>query len=138
MAKEKRIPIPLTEFAVPAPRRGSIDAYSGFGRSQQMGIELHQRVQAARTKAHSNYRAEVSTSHDFVLDDYIFEIGGRIDGIFDITESQTQTKIEEIKSSFNIFELSKRIRESGMDHPYCLQLLTYGYIYWLQTQKKPT
>lgn len=138
MAKEKRIPIPLTEFAVPAPRRGSIDAYSGFGRSQQMGIELHQRVQAARTKAHSNYRAEVSTSHDFVLDDYIFEIGGRIDGIFDITESQTQTKIEEIKSSFNIFELSKRIRESGMDHPYCLQLLTYGYIYWLQTQKEPT
>lgn len=137
MAKEKRIAIPLTEFAVPAPRRGSIDAYSGFGRSQQMGIELHQRVQALRTKSHPNYRAEVSTSHDFVLDDYIFEISGRIDGIFDITESQTETKIEEIKSSFNIFELSKRIRESGIDHPYCLQLLTYGYIHWLQTQKKP-
>tara|TARA_B110001454_G_scaffold219204_1_gene252261 strand:+ start:74926 stop:77346 length:2421 start_codon:yes stop_codon:yes gene_type:complete len=137
MAKQKKISIPLTEFAVPAPRRGSIDAYSGFGRSQQMGIELHQRVQSARAKSHPNYRAEVMTSHEFKIDNYIFDIGGRIDGIFDITEDQSETKIEEIKSSFNIFELSKRIREAGIDHPYCLQLLTYGYIHWLQTQKKP-
>jgi DNA excision repair protein ERCC-2 len=137
MAKEKKISIPLTDFAVPAPRRGSIDAYSGFGRSQQMGIELHQRVQGARAKTHPNYRAEVMTSHEFKIDNYIFDIGGRIDGIFDISEDQSETKIEEIKSSFNIFELSKRIRDAGIDHPYCLQLLTYGYIHWLQNHKKP-
>lgn len=137
MAKDKKISIPITEFAVPAPRRGSIDAYSGFGRSQQMGIELHQRVQSLRSKAHSNYRAEVMTSHEFTIDNYVFDINGRIDGVFDAMESDAEPKIEEIKSSFNIFELSKRIRESGIDHPYCLQLLTYGYIHWLKTQKKP-
>lgn len=137
MKSQKKISIPITEFAVPAPRRGSIDAYSGFGRSQQMGIELHQRVQAARLKVHSHYRAEVMTSQEFPLDNYLFEVGGRLDGIFDICELQSETKIEEIKSSFNIFELSKRIRESEMDHPYCLQLLTYGYIHWLHNQKKP-
>ncbi|MBL7543289.1 MAG: ATP-dependent DNA helicase [Bdellovibrionaceae bacterium] len=137
MSEGKKVALSVTEFAVPAPRRGSIDAYSGFGRSQQLGIELHQRVQAARIKTHPNYRAEVATTHEFPFGNYRFEISGRMDGVFDSDEKKEDIRIEEIKSSFNIYELAKRIRESGIDHPYCLQLLTYGYIYWQQNQKTP-
>jgi DNA excision repair protein ERCC-2 len=183
MAKPKKISISVTEFAVPAPRRGSIDAYSGFGRGQQLGIELHQKVQLARAKIYPNYRAEVMTEHEFISGEFNFEVSGRIDGVFEKTTGNTDKtvaieghsqnsldeysvddiqknladifsefddeksnedtvhtatfKIEEIKSSFNIFELSKRIRDSGIDHPYCLQLLTYGYIHWLKHQEKP-
>lgn len=133
MSKLKKVSISVTEFAVPAPRRGSIDAYSGFGRSQQMGIELHQRVQAIRMKTSSRYQAEVLAQHDIPFGDYVFEINGRMDGFY----SGDNPKIEEIKSSFNIFELSKRVRDVGIDHPYCLQLLTYGYFFWLKNQKKP-
>jgi DNA excision repair protein ERCC-2 len=129
----KKISISVTEFALPSPRRGSIDVHSGFGRSQSMGIELHQKVQAARTKLHSNYQAEVLTSCEFDSADYRFEVSGRMDGFF----SGENVKIEEIKSSFNIYELSKRLKEADEEHPYCLQLLTYGYIYWLQNRKKP-
>lgn len=196
--KTKTIHLPVTDFAVPAPRRGSIDAYSGFGRSQQMGIELHQRVQTLRARTYTNYRSEVLTSHTFEIDDYCFEISGRMDGIFektpvgnpepigengrndkdedskdagvDVGENDSDNhsnydgdgvaalsthelldeifsaddeflvnefRIEEIKSSFNIYELSKRIRDAGIDHPYYLQILTYGYIHWLKTKEIP-
>jgi len=129
----KKIQLSVTDFALPSPRKGSIDVYSGFGRGQQMGTELHQKIQAARTSAHENYQAEVFISHEFPAGDYVFEVSGRMDGFF----AGQMPKIEEIKSSFNIYELSKRVKETGLDHPYCLQLLTYGYFHWLQNQKKP-
>jgi DNA excision repair protein ERCC-2 len=129
----KRVLLSVTEFAVPSPRRGSIDAHSGFGRSQQLGIELHQQVQALRLKTCSGYRPEVSTSFEFPKENYRFEVSGRMDGLFETEE----IIIEEIKSSFNIYELSKRIRDIGFEHPYCLQLLTYGYIYWKKNQIQP-
>lgn len=44
--------------------------------------------------------------------------------------------IEEIKSTFNIWELAKHLRRKE-HHPYCLQLLTYGYFHYLETGKKP-
>jgi DNA excision repair protein ERCC-2 len=49
-----------------------------------------------------------------------------MDGIF----RHELPKIEEIKTTFNIRELAQRLADSLMDHPYCLQLLTYGYFYW--------
>ncbi len=129
-----QISLAITEFALPAPRKGSIDVHSGMGRnSQQIGIELHQKIQAERAKDFPNYEAEIATKHSFSTEEYDFEVQGRMDGFF----SGDEAKIEEIKSTFNIYELSKRLRESIDDHPYCLQLLTYGYLYWLQHSKKP-
>jgi DNA excision repair protein ERCC-2 len=46
-------------------------------------------------------------------------------------------RIEEIKTSFNIFELKQKLRDPGSSHPYCLQLQTYGYFYWLQNKIIP-
>ena len=37
----------------------------------------------------------------------------------------------------NIRELAKSLTDSPMDHPYCLQLLTYGYFYRRQHQLLP-
>lgn len=112
--------------------KGSIDSYSGFGRAQ-LGTQLHQLVQRDRMKEHSNYRPEVVTSHEFSIGNYVFDVNGRMDGVFEAEPF----KIEEIKSNFNIYELYKRLRDAQDEHPYCLQLKTYGYIHWLRTKEIP-
>jgi DNA excision repair protein ERCC-2 len=118
--------IPLRDFALPAPRSGSIEAHSGYSRSAADGQEIHVRVQKQRTKADPSYQSEVSVSSVFERGGYSFRIDGRMDGIF----RHDLPKIEEIKTTFNIRELSQRLAVNPMDHPYCLQLLTYGYFYW--------
>lgn len=129
----KKIKLGVTEFAVPAPRKGSIDVHSGFGRGPASGLEIHQRIQSKRLKEFPNYLAEVPVEFEFKTEKYIFEVSGRIDGFFDSSEAT----IEEIKSSFSIYDLAKRLRESKGEHPYCLQVLTYGYIHWKKTNSIP-
>lgn len=134
---KKKVSIPITEFAVPAPLRGSIDTLSGFGRASELGLEIHAEVQAKRISAHANYRAEVPISRQIDGEEFVFEIGGRIDGLFETRHAGGRPKIEEIKSTFNIFELQKRLRDGVDTHPYCLQLRTYGYFYFLQNGVLP-
>lgn len=129
----KVIKLSVQEFAMPSPRRGSIEPSSGLGTTLQKGIELHQKVQASRIAEIPDYETEVSISHSFEKDGYRFEVQGRLDGFI---PGETPV-IEEIKSSFNIFELSKKLKDKCFDHPYVIQLLTYGYFYYLQTDVKP-
>lgn len=133
--KIKTVRLSITEFAVPAPMRGSIDVLSGFGRASEMGLEIHNQIQAARMLLFKNYRPEAAVTHSFAAGGFNFEISGRMDGIFEAADGVS--KIEEIKSTFNIFELQKRLRDGRDEHPYCLQLRTYGYFYWLQKQIVP-
>lgn len=130
----KKISLGITEFAVPAPRRGSIDVHSGLGRAQQIGQELHLKIQAQRAiDFPTTYKAEVSMAQEFSKDQYTFDLRGRMDGFF----SGDKPRIEEIKSTFNIYDLLRTLKDSQDEHPYCLQLKTYGYIYWLQNNKIP-
>jgi DNA excision repair protein ERCC-2 len=129
----KVIKLALQEFAMPAPRRGSIEPSSGFSMGMQKGIELHQKVQAERKAEIPNYECEIPISWSFEKGDYKFEVAGRIDGM--IVGERPQ--IEEIKSSFNIFDLSKRLKDKRYDHPYFIQLASYGYFYWLEKGIKP-
>ncbi|HEY6009218.1 MAG TPA: ATP-dependent DNA helicase, partial [Geobacteraceae bacterium] len=122
----KLVTIPLRDFAVPVPRTGSIEAHSGYGRAAADGQEIHGRVQKKRAKADPAYQAEVPVSSLFERDGYRFRVDGRMDGIF----RHDSPLIEEIKSGFAIRELGRRLADRPMDHPYCLQLLTYGYFYW--------
>lgn len=126
----KTVSLSVGEFALPSPLRGSIEAHSGFGRTQ-LGQEIHLRVQSARKKEFPSYLAEVSVSHTFERGGYQFEIGGRIDGFF-----PGEGKIEEIKSSFQVKDLARRLEED-FQHPYSLQLQTYGYFHWIQHGKLP-
>lgn len=129
---KKKISISVTDFALPAPRRGSIDTHSGFGHGQFTGNELHKLIQQDRAED-SSYQSEVWISHEFPFDDYVFIISGKMDGVF----SKKKVKIEEIKSSFNIFELLRYLKADSDQHPYCLQLKTYGYLHWLKTKEIP-
>jgi len=130
----KPITIPLRDFALPAPRSGSIEAHSGYGRSAADGQEIHSRVQKQRAKADPAYQSEVPVSSLFERSGYSFRVDGRMDGIF----RHDVPKIEEIKSSFNIRELARHLTDAPMDHPYCLQLLTYGYLHWREHHVLPT
>lgn len=130
---DKVIRIALRDFAVPSPRRGSIDAHSGYKAAAQDGIELHRLAQVKRAQADDRYEAEVGIVRRFERGGYVFSVEGRIDGIF----RHRVPKIEEIKSSFNVWELSRSVEARGMDHPYVLQLLTYGYFFWKEEGALP-
>lgn len=129
----KVVKLALHEFALPSPRLGSIEPSSGYGTSMQKGIEHHQKVQAQRLSEIPDYENEVTIDWAFEKDNYRFEISGRMDGFIPGTRPQ----IEEIKSSFNIFDLAKNLKEKRFDHPYFIQLLSYGYFYWLHHGIKP-
>jgi DNA excision repair protein ERCC-2 len=129
----KLISVALRDFALPVPRTGSIEAHSGYGRAAADGQEIHVRVQKKRAKSDPSYESEVPLSCEFDREGYRFRIDGRMDGLF----RQDPPKIEEIKTSFNIRELARRLSENPLEHPYCLQLLTYGYFYRLEHRVVP-
>jgi DNA excision repair protein ERCC-2 len=129
----KLVTIPLLDFAVPAPRTGSIEVHSGYGRSAVDGIEVHTRVQKQRAKVDPLYLAEVTVSSLFERKGFSFRIDGRMDGIY----RHDPPKIEEIKTTFSIRDLSHHLSGNPMEHPYCLQLLTYGYFHWREYQILP-
>jgi len=124
----KRITVAIRDFAMPVPRTGSIEVNSGFGRAAAEGQEIHAREQRKRARSVQSYESEVSISRSFQREGYQFRIDGRMDGIFRCNPP----RIEEIKTSFNIRELARRITGNFSDHPYCLQLATYGYFFWLE------
>lgn len=124
----KLIPVALRDFALPVPRTGSIEVHSGYGRSAVEGREIHVRVQRKRARTDPAYEAEVPISRSFEREGYLFRIDGRMDGIF----RREPPRIEEIKTGFNIGDLARRLSGNLFEHPYCLQLLTYGYFYSLE------
>lgn len=129
----KIIIIPLRDFAVPSPLTGSIDTHSGLGQAAADGREIHQRVQKRRAKADPLYQAEVPITSLFDRDQYCFRVDGRMDGIF----RHDPPHIEEIKSAFNLADLQRRLSGNPLEHPYSLQLLTYGYLYWREHRVIP-
>ena len=124
----------VIEFAVSSPRQGSIDTHSGFGNDKNLGQEMHQIIQQEHRLAFAEYESEFQISHRFVTEDNIFKVTGKMDGIY----QRKKPIIEEIKTSFNIYELQRYIKKNMAIHPYCLQLLTYGYLYWLKHKEMPT
>jgi DNA excision repair protein ERCC-2 len=122
------ISIPVGQFALPAPRTGNLESHSGFARAAAEGVEIHLRVQKKRGKTDPRYQAEVPVMRMFERAGYRFQVNGRMDGIF----RHEQPMIEEIKTAFNIVELRRRLALDDMEHPYSLQLLSYGYFHWLE------
>ena len=129
----KLITLPLREFALPSPRSGSIELHSGYGSSTADGQEIHLRVQKRRAASDPTYQAEVAISGLFERECYSFRVDGRMDGIF----RSIPPRIEEIKSTSDIRELRYRLAGDPLEHPYSLQLLTYGYLQWRQLRQLP-
>lgn len=122
----KKIKLSLGLFSLPSPRSGSIESNSGYGGSLSEGIELHQELQTDRKAMDPAYTAEVKTVYTFTKGEYEFQVEGRMDGFYDLDTPH----IEEIKSTFNIWDLSKRIEEKRYAHPYFIQLMSYGYFHY--------
>ena len=129
----KLITIALRDFALPSPRTGSLEAHSGFSRAAAEGQEIHARLQRQKAKADPCYQAEVPVSSLFERGGFAFRVDGRMDGIF----RHDPPKIEEIKTSLNIRELSQQLAGNPLEHPYSLQLLSYGYFHWREFHALP-
>jgi DNA excision repair protein ERCC-2 len=129
----KTINISVQEFAQPSPRRGSIESSAGLSDAMERGSEIHQAIQRKRAEEFPNYKSEQRLVHEIEFEGYTFKVSGRMDGFFE----GDQVLIEEIKSSFNIFDLVKKLKSQGMNHPYNLQLMTYGYLVYCQSEKRP-
>ena len=136
MPKRRTIPLAVRDFALPVPRVGSIEAHSGYGRAPTEGQAIHVQVQMRRQSSYSCYRPEVPVRQELARGGYPFQISGRIDGLFEATPPEVP-RIEEIKTAFNLEELSAKLSNHPLTHPYCLQLRTYGYFFWLQNQVAP-
>jgi DNA excision repair protein ERCC-2 len=124
----------VIEFALPSPRVGSIDTYSGFGITSKQAIKKHQEIQLAKQKEDANYQAEVRITNTFAYQRKRFQVSGRMDGVY-IGEDFI---IEEIKTGFDTHKLSNVLKDTFYTHPFWLQLQTYGYMHWLNTDKIPT
>lgn len=121
--KKSVIKVPITEFAVPVPRTGSIEVNSGYGLLSQDAPESHYAIQKQRIESVVGYRPEVRVNHSAKSGKFSFAISGRADGVY---EHGSTLVIEEIKTAIDIKQLAQRLREDRY-HPYCLQLRTYGY-----------
>jgi DNA excision repair protein ERCC-2 len=118
------IPIAVRDFALPAPRTGSIEVHSGYAATTEQGVEIHVAIQAERSRQIKGYAAEVPLAHVFTIGKLSFRVGGRIDGIV----PGQPPLLEEIKSAFDAEGLARRL-DARDDHPYRLQLQTYAYLY---------
>lgn len=129
----KKIKLSVQEFASPAPKRGSLESGGGFNPGMQKGIELHQIVQRKRRARNPEYQAEKKLSRIFERGGFEFIVEGRMDGFI----PGLVPKIEEIKTTFNLNDLYLSLKADPYNHPYGLQLLTYGHIYWLEHKSLP-
>ncbi|WP_230849106.1 DEAD/DEAH box helicase family protein [Legionella saoudiensis] len=123
----------VTELALPSPRVGSIDTYSGFNLTSKLAIKAHQNLQYKLLKLHDNYTPEVNVDHQLAYKQYFFNISGRMDGIY----QEDTLRIEEIKTAFDPQKLIDVLADNYFTHPYWLQLQIYGYIHWLKTKTAP-
>lgn len=131
--KSKRIQLAVRDFALPIPRRGSIETHSGYDLLPDSGNEAHRAAQKKRAAANAQYKTEVKLSRSFERGDYKFMVSGRVDGLI----TRDVPHIEEIKTTVDAHELIEKLMVSPW-HPYCLQLQTYAYFYSLQYNVFPT
>lgn len=130
--RSRSIQIGVAEFALPVPRRGSIELYSGYGALPNVGQELHAEIQAQRVRENHLYVAEKWISHTFTRGKVRIVVGGRIDGFV----PGLPPLIEEIKSAYQPEALEQALARNP-EHPYRLQLNTYAYLYYLQNGVVP-
>lgn len=129
---KKSIQLGISEFAVPSPRTGHIEMYSGYGGLPNLGAAIHYEIQAQRMTALPGYVPERWISHTFGFQKHRVTVNGRMDGFV----FGAPVRIEEIKTAYNPEELLASLN-THPHHPYRLQLRTYGYLQWLSSNSLP-
>ncbi|MBC7371251.1 MAG: ATP-dependent DNA helicase [Bdellovibrionaceae bacterium] len=128
----RKVALDVRKFAIPCPRVGSIESHSGYGATPNSGQEIHQIIQLRRVEQVPGYVPEKKLSISFDRKPYTFVVGGRADGVVEGAEPM----IEEIKTTFDIDELYRKLKDEP-NHPYVWQARTYGYIQFKQTGQMP-
>jgi len=105
-----------------APIRDALQKAAAGSARQRQGIRSHQKVQRSRPEG---YSAEVTVSYTTETDNFILEVNGRIDGIFD---HENTPVIEEIKSTHRDLE-SPQFDENEL---HWGQAKCYAYMYALE------
>ncbi|MBZ0185723.1 MAG: DEAD/DEAH box helicase, partial [Candidatus Obscuribacterales bacterium] len=123
----KPISLSVRDFALACPLKGSIETQSGYGALPVTGQEVHSRYLNLRKKRIPDYQIEVKLEGSFSSGDKQITLKGRLDGLF----GQDPIAIEEVKSDFDIRSLQSRLL-ADCEHPYILQVQTYGYIWYLE------
>ena len=120
----------VTEFAEKSLLTGDIDERALLMQvDPELGVEIHQIIQARLTSELPGYRSESKLDHTFGMDEILFEISGRIDGMWlDHGGDQPMMVIDEIKSTWSIARLKKNL-ELDSEHPYLMQTRLYGWIF---------
>ncbi len=114
----------LVEFVL---REGDIDNTQGGGNLVERALEgarLHRRLQK---EAGEEYEAEVFLSHEEVLEDILYHVEGRADGIFETPQGDV---IDEIKTvEFPLDRLTEEYQPLHWAQAKC-----YGYIWALKNE----
>ncbi|WP_206911498.1 hypothetical protein IGL98_002188 [Enterococcus sp. DIV0840] len=110
----------LVEFIL---RRGSIDARHTSEHTALEGAKIHRKLQKT---AGENYQKEIKLAINIELNQQIYIIEGRADGIF--IDDTKRTVIDEIKTSEPAFS---ELLEEQIDM-YWYQVMCYGHIYCQQ------
>ncbi len=132
MVMVKTIALGVREFALPVPRLGSIELHSGYGPLPISGQEIHEQFLQSRKKEIAGYQTELRLKRSFERQEYKIVVAGRVDGFYrDGSDSNALECLEEVKTDFNNQLLAKMLGANSQ-HPYCLQLKTYGYLYYLE------
>jgi len=109
----------VRELVAYLPQGGDLsDSVFSSGRPVA-GIHAHQKIQKKRPEY---YTPEVSVAHTVETDNYVIEIGGRIDGVFHLADHDI---LEEIKTTTR--DLAA-VEKSQNPHHWA-QLKMYAYIY---------
>lgn len=118
----KEIKISVRELVEFIYKSGDLDSsYRSVTRALK-GVKAHQILQS---KADENYSKEVFLKHEFNLDNILFIIEGRADGIISEPESIT---IDEIKSTYkNLDDIDENYNLKHWAQAKC-----YGYFYCLK------
>lgn len=126
------ISLGVRDFALPIPRSGSIETHSGYGPLPITGQEVHDEFLRKRKAALTAYQTELRIKHTFSQDGYQIAVNGRVDGVASrLNSGFDNVCLEEVKTDFNAEALARALR-ANPQHPYCMQLRMYGYMYWLE------
>ncbi|MDA3865042.1 MAG: hypothetical protein PF689_14370 [Deltaproteobacteria bacterium] len=101
-------------------RSGDLNGFSAFSKRGIEGIKGHQSWQNSRTES---YESEVSLNFRFSEDDFSLQLQGRIDGIYN--DSNSGYTLEEIKTT--TLSSSRVKRDSNPSH--WAQLYLYAFMY---------
>ena len=119
----------VAEFAQPLERRGSITR-EGLLAQLDLGIVYHQKEGEELKKVQPGYKTEVFIEGQLKIKPCEITLSGRMDGFL-----EEKSLIEEFKTTGSLRKLRAQLDDPY--HPYRLQALVYGYLYYLKTTKTP-